>query len=146
MKCVIYSTLTVQPNSMHSKSNDMKSGNAKKLLTLASVYFAICGITAIFFPQSWYWAAGVGGEEWNLPLAIVGGMMMGLSVAGFGAVQHLDKAAPVVYGLIAANVCDAAIVISYTSTHALPLINGLILALVDLIWAICLARVLRREE
>lgn len=121
------------------------AGNTRLLLKLSSAYFLLCGATAILWPSSWYFVAGITEYSWNLPLAIVGAMMLGLSAASFFAQARPEESAAIIIGLIVANLIDALIVAYYTFVGPLPLFNGIAFICLDTGWVYALVRVFPRS-
>lgn len=129
-------------NHLRAKSN-MK---IDKILALASLYFSICGISAILWPESWYYTAGLIIENDNsttLVLAVCGGMMVGLAVGGFSSIYFKRDTFSITIALLAANIADLLIVFYMTYNQYLPKVNGVIFGVVDAIWCLLLTLYLK---
>jgi len=114
----------------------------KQGLLAISTYYLLCGISAIFFPGIWYWAAAMPDLGSNVALHVIGGLMLGIAVGSFGCWISPMSQWSMLCALLAANVFDFVIVAWSLWTGTLPLLSGLIFALFDTILCLFLIAVI----
>ncbi len=110
--------------------------SAKKLFQIATIYYAACGVTALFTPQVWYFVAGLPPSESNLVLHVVGGLMVGLSFGAWECSKGDVINRPMIMTFIMANLIDFLVVLVAILRASLPMPNGAGFLVVDgvLIW------------
>ncbi len=115
------------------------------VLASAGIYFLTCGISAVFWPELWYKAAGLPIVSNDLALEVTGGMMTAMGIGALLAAPHHPRNVPIIIMLFAGNFFDLCLIIhAVFVSGALPLFNGTMLALVDLTWCLLLGILLKR--
>lgn len=107
---------------------------SKIILPLATAYFFGCGLTAIFTPSIWYWAAGISPYPSNLLLGVVGAMMIAIATNLLLSIPNTSSHRAGLIMIFLASLIDCLVVILNVSTNEIPLINGVGLSIIDLAW------------
>lgn len=117
----------------------------KSLMGLAFLYFLACGLSAIFWPESWYIVAGISPLSSNVPLGVTGAMLLALAVGAGMAYLDTKKAATILPILIAANALDLLVVVRALYVGELPIANSFLFIVIDATWCFLLIRCLRQK-
>ena len=112
------------------------------ILNGLTVYYLICGTTALFYPQTWDIVAGLNSTSPPLLMAVIGTLMIGQSagalLVAFGPQKHWG----VLVVLIVSTFLDLLIVISAIGAKELPLLNALGFIFIDLVCLILFTAIL----
>lgn len=119
------------------------------ILWSVTIYFWICGISAIFYPVSWLVVAGLPTiltNELALVFSVAGTFMLTLGVAGIMAAINPHKQTALVLTLMAANLIDFLVTLRAIVLEQLPMVRGALFLAVAMTWAVLLALVLFASE
>ncbi|MFM1847872.1 MAG: hypothetical protein RL417_1346 [Pseudomonadota bacterium] len=109
-------------------------GWTRKLLAAAAIYYLILGLSAIFWPRSWYVASGLYPVNAEVVMAALGATLLAFSVAAAIALFMARSQWALIIILFFHNLFDLLIVTSEISAGRLGIVSGTIFALVDLGW------------
>lgn len=111
---------------MLQPSNSLSPGvtNSTRLLALTCIYYLLCGASAIFWPQSWYWACGIVIPGGDVLLATIGALMLSLAYASWKAINRPDLQPIVLRTLLVANIADLLTVVFALYRNQLPIFNA----------------------
>jgi hypothetical protein len=133
--------LQEEVSKMKGSQNPSKLG---RVVFAAGFYFLLCGISALLWPSSWYYLAGISGVRLDVSLGVIGVMMIALGVSACLTVRGTSdprSLMPIFVSLLVANLGDLLVVLYYTLQTQLPAFNGICFILVDLTWVWLLWRV-----
>jgi hypothetical protein len=111
---------------------------SRSVLLASSVYFFICGISAVFFPVSWLWAAGLPGPmttELHLAFGVIGAYLCAFGVGAYIASGHPGNHLGLILTLIAGNAFDFLVTLRAVTAGQLPVLNGTLFLVVAVVWA-----------
>ena len=114
---------------------------ARRIVRACGVYFLICGLSALFFPASWLWAAGLPttlSGELVLTFGVIGAFMLSLAGAAFLATANQAHYSGVTVTLMLANICDCVVTLRSVLLGGLPLAQGLVFVAVAGAWSAAL--------
>ncbi|MEY4670048.1 MAG: hypothetical protein RL518_2747 [Pseudomonadota bacterium] len=122
--------------------NDTQQKFASTVLWASVLYFGLCGLSAIFYPTSWLFVAGLPTSALSTELHIVfgtlGGYLLALAFgAGIAALSPL-KHPGVIITLLVGNILDFCVTLKAVVAQELPAINGGIFLAVAMTWAVLL--------
>ena len=86
----------------------MEVRSARLWCKLAAAYYLLCGLSAIVWPSSWYFLAGLPAMSSPVPMALVGTLMLSLSFGAWRSsrAQPFSQAHEVVLVLLVATLLD----------------------------------------
>ncbi len=119
------------------------------ILWSVTVYFWVCGLSAIFYPISWLVIAGLPTtltSELALVFSVAGTFMVTLGVAGIMAAINPHKQTALILTLMAANLIDFLVTLRAIVLEQLPMVRGALFLAVAMTWAVLLALVLFTSE
>ena len=96
----------------------------RSLLIITAIYYAACGITAVFTPEVWYLVAGIPSAESHLILNSIGGLMLGMSYGAWLGTKDPRRNWVILATFLWANIFDFLIVLAAIIHGALPVANG----------------------
>lgn len=114
----------------------------RKTLAVAAVYYVVLGLTAIFWPRSWYVVSGIYPEQAEVVMAALGATLLTFGFAAATAIFFIRTQWMLGVILVIHNLCDFFVVVSELSAGRLGLFSGVVFALVDLGWIIAFSLVL----
>lgn len=116
--------------------------SARTVLLACSIYFAVCGLTAAFFPASWLWVSGlptVLSNELYLTFGVIGAYLLALAVGAYLASKDPCRHQGVIATLFFGNVLDFAVTLRAVVNGLLPVANGTLFLVVTVVWSTLLA-------
>lgn len=114
----------------------------RKTLAVAAAYYIVLGLTAIFWPRSWYVVSGIYPERAEVVMAAFGATLLTFGFAAGAAIFLIRTQWMLGMILVIHNVCDLCVVVSELSQGRLGLFSGVIFALVDLGWIVAFSAIL----
>ncbi len=114
-----------------------------------TIYFWVCGLSAIFYPISWLAIAGLPTtltDELALVFSVAGTFMLALGTAGIMAAINPHKQTALIFTLIAANLIDFLVTLRAIVAGQLPILRGGLFLAVALTWTVLLGLVLFAHE
>jgi hypothetical protein len=122
---------------------------SRSILTAFSGYLLLCGLSAIFFPQSWLWAAGLATNttpELSLVFGVLGVYLTALSVGAWIAARSPADNHGVIITLIASQMLDFLFTLKGIFSGALPRLQGTGFLVVTVIFSTLLCVALRQKR
>jgi hypothetical protein len=116
-----------------------------KILWAAALYFVVCGLSAILYPISWLFVAGLPltlTNELRLAFSVAGTFMVSLGIAGVIAAINPPKQTGLIATLMISNFIDFLVTLRAVTLEQLPLVRGALFLAVALTWTLLLALVL----
>jgi len=117
---------------------------AYKVFLLLTVYYLLCGLSAIFLPSAWTIVTGVNLEGCPLALELIGVLFLSLGVGAFIAARAPERNIGIAYVLLSANLLDLILVVKAIVLGQLPQLQGAVLFGIDAFWCFLLIATLRR--
>ena len=114
----------------------------RNVLALAAIYYLILGLSAIFWPRSWYVVSGLYPVNAEVVMAALGATLLAFSLTALMALFLARSQWGLVAVLLAHNLFDLCIVVSEISAGGLGIFSGVVFALVDFGWIVALSAVL----
>jgi hypothetical protein len=127
---------------MNSEHQTTHSGILKAL----AVYLLICGVSAIFIPSTWLWAAGLNATvsgELALVFSVLGAYLLSLSVGSLIASHNTRQNRGLVIVLLISQILDFLSTLGAVYNGSLPRISGTLFLVITVIWSTLLGLVLR---
>jgi hypothetical protein len=115
------------------------------LLWVCAGYFAVCGASALFWPNSWLYLAGLPVAATNeivVLFGVVGTYMLALALAATIAACNPQRQLGIIVTLGAANLLDLMVTVRSLALGQLPMLQGLAFCLVALAWVLSLGAAL----
>ena len=106
---------------------DSKANLPRSILTIFSGYLLICGLSAVFLPKSWLWAAGLPTNvtpELSLVFGVLGVYLTSLAIGSWIASRAPGDNRGVIMTLIASQVLDFLFTLKGVFSGALPRLQG----------------------
>jgi hypothetical protein len=119
------------------------------ILWSVTIYFWVCGLSAIFYPISWLVIAGlptVMTNELSLVFSLAGTFMLSLGVAGIVAAINPHKQTGLIVTLMVANLVDFLVTLRAIVLGQLPMVQGALFLAVAMTWVVLIALVLFASE
>lgn len=123
--------------------------SASSILVACSLYFFICGLSALFLPASWLWASGLPvavSTELRLAFGVVGAYLSALGVGAYIASRRPAQHRGVTVTLLIGNIFDFAVTLRAVVQGGLPVLNGTAFLVVTVVWTTLLLLALRAEN
>ena len=120
--------------------------SARSILVACSLYFALCGISATFFPVSWLWFSGLDttiSNELKLTFGVIGAYLTALAFGAYLASRDPVRNWAVTALLLAGNILDFLVTMRSVIDGLLPAINGCLFLGVTVVWSTLIALALR---
>jgi hypothetical protein len=117
---------------------------ARSILLGASVYFALCGLSAIFWPVSWLWASGLPttlSPVLTVLFQVLGVYLCALAAGSLIACKSPQVNSGLILTLALANAFDFIATLGSLIRGDLPALNGGLFLAVSMIWTTLLALV-----
>lgn len=114
----------------------------RKVLAVASAYYLVLGLTAIFFPQLWYIVSGVYPLNAEVVMAAFGAVLVALGLGALIAVFMPGAQWGIVGVLLAHNLLDLLVLLGEISAGRIGAFAGGSFVLVDAAWVVAFALVL----
>jgi hypothetical protein len=111
---------------------------SRSVLLAASGYFLVCGVSAILFPQSWLWAAGLSTTvttELHLAFGVIGAYLCAFAFGAYVASGHPANHTGLISTLVAGNVLDFVVTLRAITQEQLPIVQGSIFVVVTIVWS-----------
>ena len=123
---------------------DEKRSFSHAVLIAFAAYLFICGISAILFPASWLWSAGLSTmltQELRLVFSVLGSYLVALAVGSWIASRHPSEHQGIILVLLASQVLDFLSTLKAVFDSALPRVPGTAFLVVTVIWStvLCIA-------
>jgi hypothetical protein len=119
------------------------------ILWSVTIYFWVCGLSAIFYPISWLVIAGLPTtltNELALVFSVAGTFMLTLGAAGIMAAINPHKQTGLILTLMTANLIDFFVTLRAIVLGQLPMVQGALFLAVAMTWAVLLGLVLVSSE
>lgn len=119
------------------------------ILWSVTIYFWVCGLSAIFYPISWLVVAGLPTtltSELALVFSVAGTFMVTLGAAGIMAAINPHKQPALILTLMTGNIIDFLVTLRAIVVGQLPMVQGALFLAVAMTWAVLLALVLFASE
>jgi hypothetical protein len=119
------------------------------ILWSVTIYFWVCGLSAIFYPISWLVIAGlptVMTNELSLVFSLAGTFMLSLGVAGIVAAINPHKQTGLILTLMVANLVDFLVTLRAIVLGQLPMVQGALFLAVAMTWVVLIALILFASE
>lgn len=116
----------------------INESGARKVLTAFAAYLFICGGSAIFFPASWLWTAGLHtavSPELGLVFGVLGSYLLSLSIGAWVASRSPVKHQGIIAVLLASQICDFFATLLAVYNGSLPRLSGTGFLVVTVIWS-----------
>lgn len=117
---------------------------SRSVLLAASAYFLVCGVSAITFPQSWLWVAGLSTTvttELHLTFGVIGAYLCAFAFGAYVASGHPANHTGLISTLVAGNVLDFAVTLHAITRGDLPVLQGSAFLVVAVVWSTLLVMV-----
>jgi hypothetical protein len=122
---------------------------ARYILRASVVYFAVCGISAIWLPVSWLWVSGLPttvSNELALTFGVIGAYMLALAVGAYIASRDPVRHHSMTAMLATANLFDFFVTLRAVLQGWLPALNGTAFLVIAVLWCTLLFLVCRVRE
>jgi hypothetical protein len=123
--------------------NDTQQKFVRTVLWSSMVYFAACGLSAIFYPVSWLLVSGLPTTALSSELQVAFGTLGAFLLAlGFGAgiaALHPLKHPSVIVILLLGNTLDFCVTLKAIVAQQLPTVNGGLFLAIAMTWAVLLS-------
>lgn len=122
----------------------ISSNGSRSILLATSIYFAACGLSALFIPVSWLWASGLPTEVspvTGVAFGVIGAYLCALAVGGMIARSNPHANLGVILTLAVANLFDFIVTLGAILRGQLPALNGGLFLAVAMIWTTLLSLV-----
>jgi hypothetical protein len=132
-----------------SPMNTPNPNLSRSILTAFSGYLLLCGLSAIFFPKSWLWAAGLATNttpELSLVFGVLGVYLTSLSVGAWIASRAPNNNHGVIITLIASQMLDFLFTLKGVFSGALPKLQGTGFLVVTVVFSTLLCVALRQSK
>jgi hypothetical protein len=129
--------------------NEYKSNLPRSILSLFSGYLLICGLSAVFFPKLWIWAAGLATNttpELSLVFGVLGVYLTALAIGSWIASRAPAENHGVIMTLIASQVLDFLFTLKGVLSGALPKLQGTGFLVVTVVFSTLLCVVLQQSK
>lgn len=117
---------------------------ARSILLAAGVYFAMCGLSALFLPVSWLWASGLPTElspVTRVAFGVIGAYLSALAIGAMIAARNPHANLGLILTLTIANLLDFIVTLQGIIRGQLPALNGGLFLAVAMIWTTLLGMV-----
>jgi hypothetical protein len=122
--------------------NDTQQKFVRTVLWASAAYFAMCGLSAIFYPVSWLLVSSLPttalSPELQTVFGTLGGFLLALAFGAGIAALHPGKHPGVIFTLVLGNVFDFCVTLKAVVAHQLPILNGGLFLAVAMTWAVLL--------
>ncbi|MFN4895835.1 MAG: hypothetical protein ACK5GN_00985 [Pseudomonadota bacterium] len=125
--------------------NDQNLSNPSSLLAVFAAYLFVCGASAILFPTSWLWSAGLPtslSPELSLVFGVLGAYLLSLAVAAWIASRNPVINQSIVKILLISQVLDFFTTLQAVYSGGLPRLPGTLFLVVTVVWSTLLGRIL----
>ena len=106
------------------------------------LYYAACGISAIFYPKSWLWVSGLPLEvsnELGLAFGVAGVYLLTMAFAATISAVSPHQHRGLILTLAVGNILDFAVTLKAVVAHSLPFLNGALFIVVTVAFALLLS-------
>lgn len=117
---------------------------SRSILLGASMYFAMCGLSALFFPISWLWASGLSTSTspvLKVLFEVLGAYLCSLAVGSLIAWNRPRDNSGLIMTLTVANAFDFTTTLGALIRGDLPPLNGGLFLAVAMVWTTLLSLV-----
>lgn len=117
---------------------------SRTVLLAASVYFAVCGLSALCIPISWLWASGLPTEispVTRVTFGVIGAYLCALAVGAMIARSNPRTNRGLTLTLAIANLFDFVVTLQAIISGQLPALNGGLFVAIAMVWATLLTLV-----
>ncbi len=117
---------------------------SRSILLATALYFATCGLSALFLPASWLWASGLPTElapVTRMAFGVIGAYLCSLAVGALIARMDPYSNGGLIFTLFVANVFDFAVTFQAILRGQLPAFRGSLFLVIAIIWATLLSMV-----
>ena len=122
--------------------NDTQEKFVTTVLWASVTYFALCGLSAIFYPTSWLFVAGLPTtsmpSELQITFGTLGGYLLALAFGAGLAAIHPIKHPGVIFTLLVGNILDFCVTLKAVVAQQLPILNGGLFLAIAMTWAVLL--------
>lgn len=123
--------------------NDTQQKFVRVVLWSSAVYFASCGLSAIFYPVSWLLVAGLPtaalSSELQVAFGTLGAFLLSLAFGAGLAAIHPLRHPGVIFILLVGNALDFSVTLKAVVAQQLPILNGGLFLAVAMTWAVLLS-------
>lgn len=117
---------------------------SRSILLGASVYFALCGLSAILWPVSWLWASGLPttlSPVLTVLFEVLGAYLCSLAIGSLIAYKSPQVNSGLILTLVLANAFDFMATLGALIRGDLPALNGGLFLAVAMVWTTLLVLV-----
>lgn len=114
------------------------------VLMAFTFYLGVCGVSALFFPVSWLWVAGLSttvSPESALVFGVLGAYLLSLAVGAWLAARNVRAHRGIVWVLLISQILDFLTTVSAVFDGALPRLQGTGFLVVTVVWGTLLGRI-----
>jgi hypothetical protein len=125
------------------------TSGARSILRFCVAYFAICGVSAVWFPVSWLWFSGLPttiSNELTLTFGVIGAYMLALAAGAFIASRDPIRHSGLTVTLAIANIFDFFVTLRAVLYGGLPALHGTAFLVVAVLWSTLLLLAWRARE
>jgi hypothetical protein len=116
----------------------MNESGARTVMIAFAAYLFVCSISAIFFPVSWLWTAGLNtliSPELGLVFSVLGSYLLSLSIGAWIASRSPAKHRGIIAVLLASQICDFFATLLAVYSGSLPRLPGTGFLVLTVIWS-----------
>jgi len=118
----------------------------QNILRVFALYLLICGASAVFFPTSWLWVAGLStslSPELTLVFGVLGAYLLSLSIGAWIASRDIANSRGLLVMLLSSQILDFFSTLKAVFDGALPRVSGTLFLVTTVVWSTLLAVALR---
>ena len=121
----------------------------RTILMACSIYLMICGLSAIFLPTSWLWAAGLPTDSaptLNLVFSVLGAYLAALSIGAWLASSDPVDHKGIIIVLLCSQAFDCLCTMWAIYSGSLPVATGSVFIIATVVWFSLLYRCLQNQS